>query len=52
VGAADRATFEKQAELPGYRTIFVFVDVEGYEHTEIADLMGSQATPVTPIRQD
>ena len=42
VGAADRATLEKViAELPrGYRTIFVLHDVEGYEHNEIADLMG------------
>ena len=42
VGAVDRATLEKViAELPrGYRTIFVLHDVEGYEHNEIADLMG------------
>jgi RNA polymerase sigma-70 factor, ECF subfamily len=38
VGTVDRATLEKViGELPrGYRTIFV----EGYEHNEIANLMG------------
>jgi RNA polymerase sigma-70 factor (ECF subfamily) len=25
---------------PGYRTIFVLHDVEGYEHNEIAELVG------------
>ena len=25
---------------PGYRTIFVLHDVQGYEHNEIADLVG------------
>jgi RNA polymerase sigma-70 factor (ECF subfamily) len=42
VGAVDRATLEKAvADLPtGYRTIFVLHDVEGYEHNEIADLIG------------
>jgi RNA polymerase sigma-70 factor (ECF subfamily) len=42
VGAVDRVTLEKSiAELPtGYRTIFVLHDVEGYEHNEIADLIG------------
>ena len=42
VGAVDRATLERAiVALPkGYRTIFVLHDVEGYEHNEIADLMG------------
>ena len=25
---------------PGYRTVFVLHDVQGYEHNEIADIMG------------
>jgi RNA polymerase sigma-70 factor (ECF subfamily) len=42
LGAVDRAALEKAiGELPrGYRTIFVLHDVEGYEHNEIADLIG------------
>ena len=42
VGAVDRITLEKSiAELPtGYRTIFVLHDVEGYEHNEIAEMIG------------
>jgi RNA polymerase sigma-70 factor (ECF subfamily) len=42
LGAVDRVTLEKSiAELPtGYRTIFVLHDVEGYEHNEIAQLIG------------
>jgi len=42
VGAVDRVTLEKSiAELPlGYRTIFVLHDIEGYEHNEIADMIG------------
>ena len=41
-GAVDRVTLEKSiADLPlGYRTIFVLHDVEGYEHNEIADMIG------------
>jgi RNA polymerase sigma-70 factor, ECF subfamily len=41
-GAVDRATLERAiGALPkGYRTIFVLHDVEGYEHNEIADIMG------------
>jgi RNA polymerase sigma-70 factor, ECF subfamily len=41
-GAVDRAALEKAIrELPkGYRTIFVLHDVEGYEHNEIAALIG------------
>ena len=42
VGAVDRVTLEKSiAELPkGYRMIFLLHDVEGYEHNEIAGLVG------------
>jgi RNA polymerase sigma-70 factor, ECF subfamily len=42
MGAVDRVTLEKTiADLPtGYRTIFVLHDVEGYEHNEIADMIG------------
>lgn len=41
-GAVDRVTLEKSiSDLPtGYRTIFVLHDVEGYEHNEIADMIG------------
>jgi len=41
-GAVDRATLDRAiGALPkGYRTIFVLHDVEGYEHNEIADIMG------------
>jgi RNA polymerase sigma-70 factor, ECF subfamily len=40
--AIDRLTLELAvAELPlGFRTVFVLHDVEGYEHTEIAQLLG------------
>lgn len=42
VGAVDRVTLEKSiAELPrGYKTIFVLHDIEGYEHNEIAEMIG------------
>ncbi len=42
VGAIDRLTLEHAiAELPpGYRMIFVLHDVEGYEHNEIAEMLG------------
>lgn len=42
VGTVDRVTLEKAiADLPkGYRTIFVLHDIEGYEHNEIASLIG------------
>src|SRR5439155_14651027 len=42
IGTVDRVTLEKaMGDLPpGYRTIFVLHDVEGYEHNEIADLIG------------
>ena len=41
-GAIDRVSLERAiASLsPGYRTIFVLHDVEGYEHNEIAEMMG------------
>ena len=41
-GAIDRVNLERAiASLsPGYRTIFVLHDVEGYEHNEIAGMMG------------
>ncbi len=41
-GTVDRVTLQKAiADLPkGYRTIFVLHDVEGYEHNEIADMIG------------
>lgn len=42
IGTVDRLTLEKAvAALPeGYRTIFVLHDIEGYEHHEIAELVG------------
>jgi RNA polymerase sigma-70 factor (ECF subfamily) len=41
-GAVDRVNLERSiAKLPpGYRTVFVLHDVQGYEHNEIADIMG------------
>lgn len=41
-GAVDRLQLQRAvADLPpGYRTIFVLHDVEGYEHNEIAGLVG------------
>jgi RNA polymerase sigma-70 factor (ECF subfamily) len=41
-GAVDRVNLERSIEKlpPGYRTIFVLHDVQGYEHNEIADIMG------------
>ena len=40
--AVDRVTIERAvAKLPdGYRLVFVLHDVEGYEHHEIAELLG------------
>jgi RNA polymerase sigma-70 factor (ECF subfamily) len=42
LGSVDRIGLSRAiAELPpGYRTVFVLHDVEGYEHNEIAQLMG------------
>lgn len=41
-GSLDRITLDRAiAELPpGYRIIFVLHDVEGYEHNEIAEMLG------------
>ena len=41
-GSVDRVNLERAIEgLPkGYRVIFVLHDVEGYEHNEIAEMMG------------
>ena len=41
-GAVDRVNLERcvQKLPPGYRTVFVLHDVQGYEHNEIADIMG------------
>jgi len=41
-GSIDRLQLQKAVESlpPGYRTIFVLHDVEGYEHNEIAVLVG------------
>jgi RNA polymerase sigma-70 factor (ECF subfamily) len=40
-GAVDRVNLERAVEQlpPGYRTVFVLHDVQGYEHNEIADIM-------------
>ena len=42
VGSVDRVNLARAiGELPtGYRTIFVLHDVEGYEHNEIAEMIG------------
>jgi RNA polymerase sigma-70 factor (ECF subfamily) len=41
-GSVDRLELKKAVESlpPGYRTIFVLHDVEGYEHNEIAEIVG------------
>lgn len=41
-GSVDRLQLERAVEAlpPGYRTIFVLHDVEGYEHNEIAGMVG------------
>jgi RNA polymerase sigma-70 factor, ECF subfamily len=41
-GAVDRVNLERSIDQlpPGYRTVFVLHDVQGYEHNEIADIMG------------
>jgi RNA polymerase sigma-70 factor (ECF subfamily) len=41
-GSIDRLQLQRAVEElpPGYRTIFVLHDVEGYEHNEIANLVG------------
>lgn len=42
VGSVDRLTLEKAIESlpPGYRIVFQLHDVEGYEHREIAGMIG------------
>jgi RNA polymerase sigma-70 factor, ECF subfamily len=41
-GAVDRVNLERSIEQlpPGYRTVFVLHDIQGYEHNEIANIMG------------
>ena len=41
-GVVDRVNLERSIEKlpPGYRTVFVLHDVQGYEHNEIAGIMG------------
>ncbi len=41
-GSIDRLNLQRAIEglPPGYRVIFVLHDVEGYEHNEIAEMMG------------
>src|SRR5207244_7494627 len=41
-GSIDRLQMQKAVGSlpPGYRTIFVLHDVEGYEHNEIAEIVG------------
>ncbi|MBI2683602.1 MAG: RNA polymerase sigma factor [Acidobacteriales bacterium] len=41
-GSVDRVTLERCVEElpPGYKVFFVLHDVEGYEHNEIADMVG------------
>jgi RNA polymerase sigma-70 factor (ECF subfamily) len=41
-GSIDRITLERAIERlpPGYRIVFVLHDIEGYEHNEIAEMLG------------
>jgi RNA polymerase sigma-70 factor (ECF subfamily) len=41
-GSLDRVNLQRAVETlpPGYRIIFVLHDIEGYEHNEIAEMMG------------
>jgi RNA polymerase sigma-70 factor (ECF subfamily) len=41
-GSVDRLQLERAVAAlpPGYRSVFVLHDVEGYEHNEIADMVG------------
>jgi RNA polymerase sigma factor (sigma-70 family) len=45
-GSTDREMLERavQGLPPGYRTVFVLHDVEGLEHNEIAEIMGSSTS--------
>lgn len=42
VGSIDRVMLERAVEKlpPGYRLVFVLHDIEGYEHNEIAEMLG------------
>ncbi len=41
-GSIDRVNLQRAVESlpPGYRIVFILHDVEGYEHNEIAEMMG------------
>ena len=41
-GSIDRVNLERSIEQlpPGYKTVFVLHDIQGYEHNEIAEIMG------------
>ena len=41
-GSIDRVNLQRCVEQlpPGYKTVFMLHDVQGYEHNEIADIMG------------
>ena len=41
-GSIDRVNLERAVGQlpPGYKMVFVLHDVQGYEHNEIADMMG------------
>jgi DNA-directed RNA polymerase specialized sigma24 family protein len=41
-GSLDRVLLERAIQLlpPGYRIVFILHDVEGYEHNEIAEILG------------
>jgi RNA polymerase sigma-70 factor (ECF subfamily) len=41
-GSIDRVNLQRAVEQlpPGYKAVFVLHDVQGYEHNEIADIMG------------
>jgi RNA polymerase sigma-70 factor (ECF subfamily) len=41
-GSIDRVVLERAIKSlsPGYRIVFVLHDIEGYEHNEIAEIMG------------
>lgn len=42
IGSIDRVNLQRAIEQlpPGYKTVFVLHDVQGYEHNEIAEIMG------------
>jgi RNA polymerase sigma-70 factor (ECF subfamily) len=41
-GSIDRVNLQRAVEQlpPGYKTVFVLHDIQGYEHNEIAEIMG------------